>query len=394
MKNNISMKSTIFLQSDVEDPFELYERMRVYNPVYWDDINNTWAVYSYEYCKLILKSSFVYIPSPVHTNDDGELNEFALLIRNKMARLSNSVDHEIARQVVMFLFSEIEKIDVNDIIKKLIKDGNINKETDWVDTICKKLPVMTIAKSFGFIDDDCDFISGNIEGLIKIMTPVKTPSQINAINKVAKKIYEITEKHLQKLNFFRLSREYLEEKHLTTAEIASCCTSNLIGLFIQSYDAGRGILSNSLLQMITNINLSRSSFTNHLYIEKCIIETLRFDPPVHNTRRVAIDDILINNIYIKKGDSIVVVLAAANRDPQKFHNPGMYDIERFNNIEHLTFGIGRHCCPANSFSISLTVDALSFLFREYNRIGLIEKDIRHEPLVNVRLPKKLFISLS
>jgi cytochrome P450 len=71
----------------------------------------------------------------------------------------------------------------------------------------------------------------------------------------------------------------------------------------------------------------------------------------------------------------------------------MYDIERLNNTEHLTFGIGGHHCPAKSLSVSLTVEALSFLFRHYNQVSLIEKDIQYEPSINLRLPKNLFISL-
>jgi hypothetical protein len=72
----------------------------------------------------------------------------------------------------------------------------------------------------------------------------------------------------------------------------------------------------------------------------------------------------------------------------------MYEIERLNNIEHLTFGTAGHRCPAKSVSVSLTVQALSFLFGNYNQVSLIEKNIQYEPLANVRLPKNLFISLS
>ena len=136
------------------------------------------------------------------------------------------------------------------------------------------------------------------------------------------------------------------------------------------------MLSNSLLQVINNGNLSANNFANKGYFEKSVIETLRFDPPVHNTRRIAVDDIVINNILIKKGQAILIVLAAANRDPKQFKNPNIYNIERANNTEHLTFGIGSHKCPANHLSVRLATETLAWLFNKYKTIQLVEKDIR------------------
>ena len=64
-----------------------------------------------------------------------------------------------------------------------------------------------------------------------------------------------------------------------------------------------------------------------------------------------------------------------------------------NNSEHITFGAGGHRCPAKHLSVSLTIDALAYIFTKYQRIHLIEKDIYYEPLINVRLPKKIFLFL-
>ena len=157
---------------------------------------------------------------------------------------------------------------------------------------------------------------------------------------------------------------------------------------IQSYDAGRGILSNSLLQITDH-----KTFSNKTAIERSVIETLRFDPPIHNTRRIANADISLGKTTIRKGDKILVVLASANRDFKKFENESNFDIERFNNKEHLTFGIGGHQCLAKHFSIYLATEVLWFLFNEYKTITLLENNIEYEPMVNARLPKSIWISI-
>jgi len=87
---------TAFLQSGVEAPFKLYETMLSANPVYWDNENKLWAIYSYENCKAILSNTSAHIPAINLNNKDG-LNEYALLMTDQFVRLSNGIQHEFKR---------------------------------------------------------------------------------------------------------------------------------------------------------------------------------------------------------------------------------------------------------------------------------------------------------
>ena len=381
---------TLFLQSEVQDPYALYENMRREYPVYWDSPNRLWAVYSYEGCKTILNNTDALIPLAVQQNKDG-LSECASQVVDRLARLSNGAQHEVAKQTVLLLFDNMKTIDVAGIARGLLLK---ERETDWVNAVCRKLPVIAVAHSFGFDEKDTHVISEGIGRLITIMLPGKTAAQAKDINDIVQEIYGIAEKQLLTTGFYKSMRNTLIEKyHTGEQEAAVLFISNLIGLFIQSYDACRGLLSNALLQMFGNKEVNPGYFTNESYLEKIVTETLRFDPPVQHTRRLAGADILLNNIGIKKGDAILVVLAAANRDTMSFSRPGIFDTERMNNNRHLTFGIGGHRCPANRFSIGLCIKCLLYFFSNYKTIKLLQKDIQYEPLMNVRLPKNIFISL-
>src|SRR5258708_944984 len=103
------------------------------------------------------------------------------------------------------------------------------------------------------------------------------------------------------------------------------CVSNLVGLFIQSYDAGRGILGNSLLQLSLQGDLSKLQAGNRDYIAAAVLETLRYDPPVHNPRRILTEDIFIDHTKLEKGQLVVLMLAAANRDARRFTHTGIFD---------------------------------------------------------------------
>lgn len=358
------------------------------HPVYWDETNKIWAIYSYDYCVEILKNTSTQIPV-VNPNNEQQLNEYAIKILDNLTRLSNGIRHEISKEIATQLFSNMKSVDISKILSSFIEKDLLDTKIDWVNSVCKKLPVLVLLKSFGFEENDCAFISDKIESFVKIMLPQKTEDQVKAINQYSEEFYLLVEKQLFSLSFFNSLLIKTSDQHqLSTEEIIQVAVSNFLGLCIQSFDAGRGILSNSLLQIIQH-----KTFLNKPEIEKSVIETLRFDPPIHNTRRIATDDFDISESQIKKGDSILIVLASANRDPKKFENEMDFSIDRINNNENLTFGLGGHMCLAKYFSIHLATEALWFLFQNNKTISLQENQIQYEPLINARLPKNIWISI-
>ena len=383
------MESAIFLQSDVNNPYEIYSQMLSSSPIFWDDKNKLWAIYSYAGCRRILTEPAALIPS---LNNNG-LNEYALLIAGKLVRLNNLPQHEMARQVTMQLFEKMKQVPLAGILENLIQSAGGVNEIAWINSICKKLPVLTILKGFEFSDADIEFVENNIQRLIKIMLPYKTAEQIDSINQIAGEIYKIAEKNITRNNFLKNIID-IETYDLGREDIPAIYVSNLIGLLIQSYDAGRGLLSNSLIQVLLHTDSAEINLSDNNYFTKSVLETLRFDPPVHNTRRILADDIFINEQQLKKGETILVVLAAANRDPAQFNEPDKYNIERHNNSQHLTFGTGHHMCAAKYFSMNMASETLSWLFQKYKRVKLLQQRIEYEPIVNARLPKEFVISLS
>lgn len=400
------MSTAVFLQSETADPYAHYSRMLAENPVFWDAQHNCWVIYGYEDCKQILSHSRAYIPAlPPGSQLAG--NEYVQLIRGKLVRLSNPPIHQRARQMTVRLFAKMRPIDLPEIIDDLLsRPGtwvypNVGSaaSVNWVASVCRKLPVSALLKSFNFSAADSAFVLSQMEQLVKIMAPAGTPEQIDALNTTAAAIYQLTERHVLSSG---LSGEIIRGNgHSDGEDSLARCIGNLIGLFIQSYDAGRGLLSNSLLQLLDHVPDNSpqhrppdNPFPDDHYFHHCVIETLRYDPPVQHTRRVAAEDLFIRGSHIQKGQSILVILAAANRDPEKFADPGRFDPYRSNKEEHLTYGAGLHRCPAREFATELTATTLHYFFRRYTRIVLTDRDIRYEPLANLRLPAEIFLSVS
>ncbi|QIG46461.1 cytochrome P450 [Nordella sp. HKS 07] len=72
-------------------------------------------------------------------------------------------------------------------------------------------------------------------------------------------------------------------------------------------------------------------------------ELLRFDAPLHLFTRYALEDVEYNGLRLKKGETVGLLLGAANRDPVRFPEPDRFDPSRAPN-PHVSFGAGIHFC--------------------------------------------------
>jgi cytochrome P450 len=363
------MNPSLFLHSDTPDPYPIYRQKRKDSPVYWDDESKSWVLYSFRDCKTILFDPAALIP----TLPAAGLSEEILAIRTKLVRLNNPPDHLSTRQNTATLFHRMSCPAVASVLDPLLPRGG---SFDWVTRIAKVLPANYILTGFGFSQGDKEFIIARIPLLTKIMQ-----FSIHADDAAA-------------IHYYCLEVCKRIERHLAAPDSAAI----ILGLLIQSHDAGRGLLSNALLWWLRN-HVQACASPDKFFYQSFVTEVLRFDPPVHHTRRVAGEDIYLDHhIFkkgepmVKKGQSIVVMLASANRDERQFADPDIFDIHRSNNHDHLTFGYGAHSCLASTFSVRLAAEILVHLVHSYKDIRLEEKEIKYEALANVRLPKQLHIN--
>jgi len=362
------MTNTLFLQSDVADPFTLYAEMRARRPVFFDERNGIWAVYTHALCKRVLETGSAHIPDQAAASA-ALTNASSQTLMAYFARLANPPRHAEMRDAVMRLLGCMRAVDTGKLLTQLI---GASGEYDWVSEVCRKLPVLAVMKAFDFSDADIDTVLPRMEAFTKIMLPHKTEVQAAAINDVADDLLALAEAHLA--------------RHFPLLADTPAHASNLVGLLVQSVDAGRGILSNALLQALRLPAVEDW--------QRLVLETLRFDPPIHNTRRVLTEEIELGGCILPKGAVVLVVLASANRDEDVFEDAGSFNTERVNNAAHLTFGAGTHSCAAHRFATGLAADALRAFFREGRRIELLQEEIACEPMINARLPREIRLRYS
>ncbi len=97
---------------------------------------------------------------------------------------------------------------------------------------------------------------------------------------------------------------------------------------------------------------------------KVIEETLRYDPPVQMVGRIAAEDTTIGGLEVPAGDVMMLLLAAAQRDPAEFDRPDAFDPDR-ETLRHLGFGRGAHYClgaPLARLEAGIALSALTARF--------------------------------
>lgn len=106
--------------------------------------------------------------------------------------------------------------------------------------------------------------------------------------------------------------------------------------------------------------------------EACIEETLRYDPPLHLFTRYALEDLEYAGIRLKKGESVGLLLGAANRDPARFPEPDRFLPGRNPNPQ-VSFGAGIHFCIGAPLARLELQIALPLLFRRLPKLALAER---------------------
>jgi cytochrome P450 len=104
---------------------------------------------------------------------------------------------------------------------------------------------------------------------------------------------------------------------------------------------GMGML---LYRLCAEPGLRERVLADRSLVDKVIDETLRLHPPVWNMARTVREETTVRGSTLCPGEKVMLVYGGANRDPDKFENPGTFDIDRPGITQHLTFGSGRHRC--------------------------------------------------
>jgi len=138
--------------------------------------------------------------------------------------------------------------------------------------------------------------------------------------------------------------------------------ANIIITLVGGHETTTNLIASGFLTLMQNQDAFEQLCSHPELINTAVEELLRYESPVQHTARIAPYDLELCGKKIAKGDRVVTVLAAANRDPAKFPDPDTLDLARADN-RHLAFGWAAHFCFGAALARMEAQIAFPILFR-------------------------------
>jgi cytochrome P450 len=293
----------------------------------------------------------------------------------------------LARDVVTGLAPSIEA-DVNAMVDAVVHRG----EMDVMRDVATPLARRASCRLLGIPEGDVQPIAGLVEDLTRAFSNGDDAERLRRGADALPALIDYFTAHVREHSGTPADdavTAMLRGGDSTEAELASLCVQILVG----SIESIRQLVGVGLLTLL-DANQAERLRESPEKVGAAIEETLRYDAITTVLRRVAQEDLSIGGATIRAGEPVLLLVAAANRDPDRFAEPDRLDVLRRPN-PHLSFGAGLHYCPGAAMSRLTGAIAIKTLLRrlpglhlapngvvwgdEINARGLQSLSVRFEP---------------
>ncbi len=252
-----------------------------------------------------------------------------------------------------------------------------------LDALMPALPMHVVGALLGFAPDRLSEVADRMRDIVAAIAPGASPEAIGAGHEAAARMVALTEDLLE-TGGDGLARYLRDAAEREGGIDPAVVTANAVGFLFQARDAGAGLLGNAIVTLGAWPELRRAAAADRTLLPGLVQEVLRCDPPAQNTRRFVAEDTGIAGQALRAGDAILVVFAAANRDPTLNRDPDRFDPARPER-RLLTFGHGRHACPGEEIAAAIAVAGLDALLDRFT--AWPERPAGYKPSPNIRMPR-------
>ena len=341
-----------FLPEVHRDPYPLYHRLRREDPVHWN-IPGVWILTRYADAVRMLRHP--RMSSDFRNSDLFEMFQqmsggSPLDEREPSMLFRDPPDHTRLRKLVSQAFSVRVIEGMRPFIERTVDDllsGFEGKDSvELVGELAHPLPVVVICEMLGVPAEDHELFTRWSDDLVHTLDPMIGPEVIA----------RATESELAFDSYFHAligERRRAPRDDLLSALIAAEeegerlseeeLLRTLILLLVAGHETTVNLISNGTLALLRNRDQLRLLQEDPSLMRGAIEELLRFDAPVQLTGRIPLEDMEFGGKSVRKGQQVVALVGAANRDPAQFDNPDRLDLLR-RDVRHIAFGGGIHFC--------------------------------------------------
>ncbi|MFL5953327.1 MAG: cytochrome P450 [Gaiellaceae bacterium] len=346
------------------NPYPTYERLREEAPVHWCESWGQWVVTRFEDVLAVNRD-------PARFSSAGwerkfisslppELQELPHMQRHygtKVLSMTDPPEHTRLRRLVVRSFTprvlEALRPGIESLVHELLDDMRGKTTVDAIADFAYPLPAIVIGRLLGAPDDArdqfmrwskdiVDFVGTGHADAERALRNEETLREFRAfLEPIIRDRRANPRDDLMSI----LASPAEDGERLSDDELISTC---IVFLFA-GHETTANLIGNGLLALLKHPDQLAALRRQPELTATAVEELLRYDSPVQRNRRIATADVELGGGQIGQGDSVLVFMGSANRDPAKFPDPNALDITRSPN-QHMAFGHGIHFCVGAALS--------------------------------------------
>jgi cytochrome P450 len=335
------------------NPYPLYRRLRTQAPVHWDPFLHAWVVTRYvDVVTVLHRFSANRTPTPEQLAALGleSLTPVARVMVRQMLFL-DAPSHTRIRGLASQAFTprRVERLreHIQSITDGLLDAVLAKGRLDVIEELAAPLPAIVTAEMLGVPTRDhgllkkwsADFAEmlGNFQhNPDRAARVLRSTDDMVAYFREA--VREQRERPRDGLVAALLAAE-IDGDRFTEDEVIA----NVIVTMVGGQETTTNLIGNGIVTLLRNPEQLARLRDDPALIPSAVEELLRYESPSQHTARLAPDDVVLGGKTIRKRQAVIAVMAAGNRDPERFPDPDRLDLARTDN-RHLAFGWAAHFC--------------------------------------------------
>ena len=290
-------------------------------------------------------------------------------------------DHTRLRGLVVKAFTARRVEDMRPRIQEIV-DHTLDRvaaqgHVDLIADLAFRLPITVICEMLGIPPEHHEMIFSGARTGGRLLDPVPlSRAEIDEANahglaqaEYFRGLFELRRRNPGDDLTTQLVQAEDEGSRLTNEEL----TANIILLFGAGHETTVNLIGNGLLALHRNPDQLRLLKDGPSLMPNAIEEFLRYDSSVQLTGRTALEDVVVGGVPVEKGEAVLCLLGAANRDPAAYPEPDRLDITR-PNIRPMSFGGGIHFCLGAQLARIEAEIAIATLLRRFPTLTLENAD--------------------
>lgn len=347
---------TFFSPECLQDPYPIYERMRLAGPVHriadsdffavcgWDAVND--AVRRTDEFSSNLTATLTYTA-------EGFVRPFLMDPLGGPTHVLATADdpaHAIhRRQLVKYLAAKRIRLmeqfaaeTADRLWAAGLQDGGI----EWMGAFANRLPMMVVARLIGVPDRDVAQLVKWGYAATQLLEGLVDQDQIAAAGRAVMELTGYIEE--------QFDRAAADPQDNLLGELASACAAGeldtltaqimMVTLFAAGGESTASLLGSAAMILATSRDIQQQLRENPELLGAFIEETLRYEAPFRGHYRHVRSDTMLKGVDLPADSHLLLLWGAANRDPAQFEKPDEFRLNRSAGKGHISFGKGAHFC--------------------------------------------------